>query len=103
MNVLKNNAAFTLIEMIIVLMIISILLLIAIPNMTKNSSVANSKGCDATIELLQAQMGAYEIEKNERPANLEVLKTEKFVDKIVCPDNTPLKLDDNGRVVRNVE
>ena len=48
---LKLQKGFTLIEMLIVLMIISILLLIAVPNMSKNTKVANEKGCDATIDL----------------------------------------------------
>ena len=39
MNWVKNDKGFTLIEMMIVLLIISILILIAIPNVTKHSKV----------------------------------------------------------------
>ncbi|MFF2854521.1 prepilin-type N-terminal cleavage/methylation domain-containing protein, partial [Peribacillus sp. NPDC058002] len=39
-----NERGFTLIEMLIVLLVISILLIITIPNITKNQSTIQSKG-----------------------------------------------------------
>lgn len=96
---IKSERGFTLIEMMIVLMIISILLLIAIPNMTSNNKVANDRGCDATIDLLQAQVGAYYVENKKYPENLEALK-DKFVDTIECPNGTKLILDENRKVVK---
>ncbi|KPD01109.1 ComG operon protein 3 precursor [Geobacillus sp. BCO2] len=45
-----NQKGFTLIEMLIVMMVISVLLLIAIPNITKHNSMINSKGCEAFFE-----------------------------------------------------
>lgn len=95
---LKLQKGFTLIEMLIVLMIISILLLIAVPNMTKNTKVANDKGCDATIDLLQAQIGAYTIEKNKKPEKLEDLVPD-FVNKTTCPNGSSLKINSEGKVV----
>jgi competence protein ComGC len=96
---IKNNYGFTLIEMMIVLMIISILLLIAIPNMTNNNDLANQRGCDATIDLLQAQVGAYFVEHKNYPSKLEDLK-DKYVDTIVCPNGTELILVNNKVVVK---
>ncbi|MCL7749867.1 competence protein ComG [Halalkalibacter sp. MEB205] len=75
--------------MLIVLMIISILLLIAVPNMSNNNDVAASKGCEATVKLLQAQVYAYEIEEGELPSHLDVLSPD-YVDKLTCPDGTEL-------------
>ncbi|OIJ11303.1 competence protein ComG [Anaerobacillus alkalilacustris] len=97
---LLNDRAFTLIEMMIVLMIISILLLITVPNMSKNSSIAQERGCEATIDLLQAQVGAYFIENGELPLSLGVLKTEGYVTTIDCPDGTELILNGQGVVVK---
>ncbi|WP_078428743.1 competence type IV pilus major pilin ComGC [Alkalihalobacterium alkalinitrilicum] len=91
----------TLIEMLIVMMIISILLLVAVPNMTKNTSVANDKGCEATIDLLQAQVGAYLLEHGEEPKNITDLKD--YVTTTSCPDGTSLKIDGNGKVVIDAE
>lgn len=93
-----NVRGFTLIEMMIVLMIISALLLIAVPNMSKNNTIAQDKGCEATIDLLQAQVGAYQIEENKFPDSLEVLKNEGYVEIIECPNGTELILSDEGIV-----
>ncbi len=96
---MNNEKGFTLIEMLIVLMIISILLLIAVPNMSNNNEVAASKGCEATVKMVQAQVYAYEIEKGELPNNLDDLSPD-YVDKLKCPDDTELDYDkeDNGKV-----
>ena len=103
MKKVLNNLGFTLIEMLLVLLIISILLLIAVPNMVKNTSVASGKGCDATIAMLQAQVASYEVEKNEKPASLQTLVDEGYVDRIVCPDQTVLILDTTTWKVKKSE
>ncbi len=46
-----NERGFTLIEMLIVLLVISILLIITIPNITKNQSTIQSKGCEAFVKM----------------------------------------------------
>lgn len=85
--------------MMIVLMIISILLLVSIPNMTKNNDVASEKGCEATIKLLQTQVQAYEIEHNQKVSSLEELKASNYVERITCPNNEALDLV-NGVVMK---
>lgn len=91
---------FTLIEMMIVLLIISILLLIAIPKMDKNASVANSKGCQATVKLLQSQVAAYEIEKGKAPNSLADLS--EYVDHTECHDGSVIEYDKTTREVKAV-
>ncbi|MFC5713355.1 competence type IV pilus major pilin ComGC [Thalassorhabdus alkalitolerans] len=100
MKHIKNQKGFTLIEMMIVLLIITVLLLIAVPNMVKNNSVAQSKGCEATVDLLQTQVATYEVEHGDRPSSLNNLLEEGYVDRITCPDGSSLTLS-NGTVVRN--
>lgn len=82
----KNEFGFTLIEMMVVLMIISILLLITIPNVTKNNSVVKQKGCVALENLIEAQVQAYEIEMDSLPSDLEVLKNGGYITTSICPD-----------------
>jgi competence protein ComGC len=96
----KNEGGFTLIEMLIVILIISILLLIAVPNMAKNSNVVKEKSCEATIQLLQSQVAAYEVEKGELPTDFTVMN--EYIDHWKCPDGKELELD-NGKVVRPSE
>ncbi|EIT84489.1 exogenous DNA-binding protein [Fictibacillus macauensis ZFHKF-1] len=93
-----NNKAFTLIEMMIVLLIISILLLVALPAMAKNLGIAKDIGCKATVDLVQGQVGAYESEKGKPLTNLQTLEDEKYVDTVKCPDGSALKLE-GGTVV----
>lgn len=70
----KNDSGFTLVEMLIVLMIISMLILLIVPHVSKKSASINEKGCDALVELVQAQVIAYEIDHKQLPASLDVLE-----------------------------
>ncbi|MBY6035517.1 prepilin-type N-terminal cleavage/methylation domain-containing protein [Fictibacillus nanhaiensis] len=97
---MKNEKGFTLIEMMIVLLIISVLMLIALPSMTKNNKIVKSLGCEATIDLVQGQVGAYEAEHNRLPT-LEELVEKNYVDTIVCPGNIPLVIDTEGNVSKS--
>ncbi len=47
---MKNEKGFTLIEMMIVLLIISVLLIITIPNIGRHNATVNEKGCEAYVE-----------------------------------------------------
>ena len=62
---IKNQKGFTLIEMMIVLLVISVLLVITVPNVTKNNSSINEKGCDAFVKMVQGQVQAYELDDNK--------------------------------------
>ena len=88
----RCEKGFTLIEMMIVLVIISILLLIAVPNLAKNQNMASQKGCEATKDLIITQYYAYEIENGESPDDLEVLKTHGYIDKLTCPNGDEVNL-----------
>ncbi|UQS82495.1 prepilin-type N-terminal cleavage/methylation domain-containing protein [Bombilactobacillus folatiphilus] len=57
---LKNHGAFTLIEMVIVLFIISLLLLIIIPNINTQKHSAQSKTDAAFQSTLQTQVDMYD-------------------------------------------
>lgn len=91
MNV-KHEEAFTLIEMMIVLLIISILLLIAIPNMTKSNSIVKEKTCESTVDLLTSQVAAYEMETGNNITDLNELVPD-YADKVTCPGGEELTLD----------
>lgn len=50
MKRLKNQRGFTLIEMLIVMLIITVLIAIAIPNVSKQTSAVDEKGCKAFVQ-----------------------------------------------------
>lgn len=80
-----NNRGFTLIEMMVVLMIISTLLAVTVPNITKNNSVVKDKGCEAFVKLVETQIQAYEIENNQTPASLQELLDNNYLETTTCP------------------
>ncbi|MFS0861539.1 competence type IV pilus major pilin ComGC [Fredinandcohnia sp. 179-A 10B2 NHS] len=92
-----NQKGFTLIEMLIVLLVISILLLVTVPNVTKHNSMINEKGCEALIKMVQAQVQAYEIDKNKEPVSISELQTEKYLDggdPPACPNGSSLTIEE---------
>ncbi|HLU22192.1 MAG TPA: competence type IV pilus major pilin ComGC [Bacillaceae bacterium] len=92
---LFNQRGFTLMEMMIVLLAISVILLVAIPNITKQSNSVNEKGCEALVHMLQSQVQLYHMENNNYPVSFEEL--EDFMEKEVggeCPNGAELELTD---------
>jgi competence protein ComGC len=95
---LKNERGFTLVEMMIVLMIISTLLLITIPNVTKNNTSVKNKGCDALVQLIGAQVQAYEIEVGDTPPDLQTLIDDGYIKTFTCPGGGDVQLAADGAV-----
>ena len=88
---LLRQKGFTLIEMMIVLMIISILLMIAVPSMTKSNEVVKSKSCEATMKLVQSQVAAYNAaNETTLQGDLTPLLTDKYVDTLQCQLGHPM-------------
>ncbi|ALX48072.1 competence type IV pilus major pilin ComGC [Lentibacillus amyloliquefaciens] len=90
----KNQKGFTLIEMLIVLMIISVLIILIVPNLGDKSEEVYDKGCSALVTVVQAQTDAYFIEENEYPS-LDLLASNDYIteDQKTCPDGTELSID----------
>lgn len=100
MNIKMNKeAGFTLIEMMIVMLVISVLLIITIPNVAKHNSNINTKGCQAYVKMVQAQVQAYQMDKNKVPT-LEELKGEGYLDPNAtgCPNGDTVEIDSEGKV-----
>ncbi len=99
MHLIRNQKGFTLVEMLIVLLVISILLIITVPNIVKHQASIRNKGCDAFVNMVQAQVQSYQIDHNELPASLEVLKTEKYITGTSCPNGKEVNLSLDGKVI----
>lgn len=73
--------------MLIVLFIISILLLITIPNVTKHNQTIQRKGCEGLQNMIKAQMTAFELDHEGQTPSLADLQSEGYVKKdAVCPN-----------------
>jgi competence protein ComGC len=96
---MKNQKGFTLIEMMIVLLVISMLLIITVPFISKHSSNINTKGCEGYMKLVEAQVQAYKIEHNKIPSFTE-LADDKYLKsaEAKCPDGTAIQITADGDV-----
>lgn len=67
MKRLMNQKGFTLIEMLIVMLIITVLIAIAIPNVTKQTENVDKKGCEAFVHMVQGQVESYKMDEKKVP------------------------------------
>ena len=70
---LKKEAAFTLIEMLIVLAIISLLLILVVPNLSQQNETLHDKSEDVLIQMAENQTQAYFIDHGYYPTSIEQL------------------------------
>lgn len=96
---LNNSHAFTLIEMLIVLMVIAVLIILIVPNLGSRSAEIHDTGCEALVSLVQAQADAYHIDYGEQASSIDVLVSSGYItdDQKTCPNNERLEIQ-NGRV-----
>ncbi len=76
---LKENKGFTLIEMLLVLLIISVLLILIIPNISKQSEHIQKTGCSAQLKLVESQIEAYTLKFNRKPSTIDELVQEGYI------------------------
>ena len=69
----KNNQGFTLLEMTIVVIIISVIFLLSVPSIQKTLSVVNHKGCKAIEKVADAAILEYKMEYDEYPQSVDDL------------------------------
>lgn len=93
-----NKKGFTLIEMIFCLSVILVILLLVIPNVTSKNNTVKDKSCDAQVEVVNAQIILYQIEKEELPSSISDLTSgnppylkEK---QAVCPNGNAIYISD---------
>jgi len=76
---LKNKQGFTLMEMVLVLFIISVLMLMIIPNVANTKKSVETKGTDALAVVVQTQANMYELDTGTEAASFTVLNTEGYI------------------------
>lgn len=69
---MKKNA-FTVLEMMIVMLVVALLLLITLPNIQQKEKIIRSKGCSALLDIVNSQVLLYEIDHDETPSNISQL------------------------------
>ena len=65
--------AFTLVEMLVVLLIISVLMLLFVPNLTKQKDTISESGNAAVVKVVESQAELYELKHVNEKATLSKL------------------------------
>lgn len=71
-----NYYGFTLLEMLVVLLIISVLILLFVPNLSKHKEGVDKKGNEAIVKIVETQIDLYSMEKSQTPTVDQLLKEE---------------------------
>ncbi|AYU55333.1 competence type IV pilus major pilin ComGC [Staphylococcus debuckii] len=75
----RNIKAFTLLEMLLVLLVISVLLILIIPNIAKQSEHVQATGCEAQQKMVNSQIEAYTLKNNRKPDSVDDLVTQGYL------------------------
>lgn len=67
---LQNKKGFTLLEMTIVIIIISVIFLLSVPSIQKTLTVVNNKGCKAIEKVADSAILQYKLEYDEYPGSV---------------------------------
>lgn len=99
MKRLKNQRGFTLIEMLIVMLIITVLIAIAIPNVSKQTSAVDEKGCKAFVQMVQGQVESYRMDKKAVPVMADLV-SEGYLKagETSCPNGEVINISVDGVV-----
>lgn len=100
-KIMKSDKGFSLIEMLIVLLIITVLILITLPNVTKHSKSIDEKGCEAFVQMVQGQSEAYKIDEGQYPTSIKELESQGYLKPdSKCPNGSSISIQ-NGEVSVN--
>ena len=87
---------FTILEMMIVLSIIAVVFLLTLPNIQQKEGIIRERGCEALVEVVNAQILLYEIENKEIPTDLSQLINDGYLkeSQSTCPDGSSIHIND---------
>lgn len=99
MKLFNNQRGFTLIEMLIVMLIITVLIAIAIPNVAKQTASVDDKGCKAFVQMVQGQVESYRMD-NKKVPQLADLVSEGYLKSgdTNCPNGEVINISTEGVV-----
>lgn len=97
----KGKKGFTLLEMTIVIIIISILFLLSVPNIQKTLGIVSDKGCKAIEKVADSAILQYKLEYGEYPSSASDLVSAGLLseDQLTCDGSKTLIISGNQAVI----
>ncbi|MBR2802729.1 MAG: prepilin-type N-terminal cleavage/methylation domain-containing protein [Erysipelotrichaceae bacterium] len=88
--------AFTLLEMIVVVMIVSVLFLLTLPNVTKVMDAVDSKACNALTKVADTAVVQYKLDYGRNPGSIDDLVNAGYLtaEQTTCSNGSHLYLAD---------
>lgn len=88
--------AFTLLEMIVVVMIIAVLFILTIPNVSKVINTVDSKTCDALTKVIDSAIVQYKLEYGTMPNSTTDLLNGGFIseNQMSCSNGALIYIND---------
>ena len=75
-----KKSGFTLLEMVVVVIIVSILMLLTIPNVSKVISSVDSKACDALTKVVDGAIAQFKLDYGTLPNSITDLVNGGYLD-----------------------
>ena len=69
----RVKQGFTLVEMLVVLLVISILVLLFVPNLAKQRGIIDEKGNAAIVKVVETQIELFRLNENREPSREELI------------------------------
>lgn len=98
---MKRRKGFTLLEMVVVVLIISVLFLLTIPNVSKVMTSVEDVGCDALTKVIDAAIVEFKLDYNEYPTSLSDLVNGGYIseDQTKCSNGKTISIVDGHAYV----
>lgn len=99
---MKKYHGFTILEMMIVLSVIALVLLLTLPNIQQKEDIIRSKGCDALVEVVNAQILLYEVEHLSPPTSINDLINKGYLkaEQRRCPNGSTIAISNGEAYVQ---
>ena len=97
---MKKRKDFTLLEMIVVVMIISILFLLTVPNVNKVIESVDNKACDALTKVIDTAIVQFKLDYDTMPSSLQDLVNGGYISdaQTTCSNGKAIRLVDGHAV-----
>ena len=70
----KQSSAFTLLEMLVVLFVISLLLLLCVPKLVSQKESASKQSDTAIAKVVETQIEVFELDNERKPSKQELIE-----------------------------